>query len=140
MAEGRGGYRRPTNPAPVSGPGRLSRRTDGAQPRMQLSDARYGEQAAFQEAQAGAPMAQAQGPSGLVPLDAPTQHPGTPVTDGAEMGPGAGPEALLSAAGVEDEQFKSHTYLPVLKHLASQPQASASLRQLVRQLQGTAII
>lgn len=29
MANGRGGYRKPTNPAPVSGPGSLSRRTDG---------------------------------------------------------------------------------------------------------------
>jgi hypothetical protein len=27
--EGRGGYRQPNNPAPVSGPGALSQRTDG---------------------------------------------------------------------------------------------------------------
>lgn len=32
MTEGRGGYRRPTNPAPVSGPGELSQRTDGGPP------------------------------------------------------------------------------------------------------------
>jgi len=135
MANGQGGYREPANPSPVSGPGALSRRTDGAQPQMQLPDARYGEQQAFQEAQAGAPMAQAQDP-GLTPLDAPSQHPGVPVTDGAAMGPGAGPEALGSAAGAEDELLRLHSYLPVLKHLASQPQASQSLRQLVRQLQG----
>ena len=29
MANGRGGYRQPSNPAPVSGPGALSKRTDG---------------------------------------------------------------------------------------------------------------
>ena len=29
MADNRGGYQQPTNPAPVSGPGSLSQRTDG---------------------------------------------------------------------------------------------------------------
>lgn len=32
MTDGRGGYRRPTNPAPASGPGALSQRTDGGPP------------------------------------------------------------------------------------------------------------
>lgn len=131
-----GGARTPANPAPVSGPGALSRRTDGAQPQMRLPDARYGEQQAFQEAQAGAPLAQVQGQPNLTPLDAPSQHPDVPVTDGAALGPGAGPEALGSAAGAEDELLRLHSYLPVLKHLASQPQGFQSLRQLVRQLQG----
>jgi hypothetical protein len=35
MANGHGGPRTPANPAPVSGPGALSKRTDGAQPKMQ---------------------------------------------------------------------------------------------------------
>ena len=55
-SSGHGGYRRPTNPAPVSGPGALSRRTDGMQPRATLPDAKYGEQQAFQQAQGAAPM------------------------------------------------------------------------------------
>ena len=42
MADGHGGYRRPTNPSPVSGPGALSRRTDGQQPTQDLPNAKYG--------------------------------------------------------------------------------------------------
>ena len=32
MAEAHGGYRQPSSPAPVSGPGALSKRTDGNAP------------------------------------------------------------------------------------------------------------
>ena len=43
MAEQHGGKRTPRNPAPVSGPGRLSRRTDGgpAQVNAQMTGRRY---------------------------------------------------------------------------------------------------
>jgi hypothetical protein len=101
---------------------------------MALPNAGYGEQAAFSEIQGGAPMAQAQG-AGLTPLDAPSQHSDMPVTDGAAEGPGAGMEALVNTAEVEDERSRLHAYLPVLRHMASLPQARPSLRQLVRQLQ-----
>ena len=42
--EGRGGYRAPSNPAPVSGPGALSQRTDGGatQPATYISGLPYG--------------------------------------------------------------------------------------------------
>jgi hypothetical protein len=81
MAE-HGGYRRPTNPAPVSGPGAHSRRTDG-QPMVDLPDAQYGENAAFQEAQAGAKIsnsgvqaaAQQGAQMAVTPLGAPTTAP-----------------------------------------------------------------
>jgi hypothetical protein len=133
---GRGGYQAPRNPAPVSGPGALSQRTDG-QPVAQLPDARYGEQAEFQGAQDGAPMA-AGGPpldlSGVVPLDAPTQMPGQPVTAGAPLGPGPGTEVLPAAQESEEEMQRAMRFLPPLMFLASQPGSSPSTRQLVRQL------
>jgi hypothetical protein len=92
MANGHGGHRTPRNPAPVSGPGALSRRTDGGSPqgRMQLPDAKYGEQAAFQEAQGGAPMAGSSMPPPQ-PLTGPSMRPQEPVTAGAASGPGPGP-------------------------------------------------
>jgi hypothetical protein len=145
MANGHGGYRRPANPAATSGPGAYSRRTDG-QPRMQLSDARYGEQKEYQEIQAGArmgaPAAATQtpvagvDPSGLVPLDAPTGRPDEPVTAGAPLGPGVGPEAIGLGPGADKQadlqQLKA--YLPVLIAQANQPNSTRSFRNFVRRI------
>src|SRR5690242_8754259 len=93
---------------PVSGPGKFSQRTD-KQPLAQLNNADYGEQKAYKQLQQDAPMAKApdlpggtpdlsqlfQGASAnVVPMSAPTQQPGTPVTDGAAAGPGRGVEAM----------------------------------------------
>jgi hypothetical protein len=127
-----GGYRRPSRPAAVSGPGALSQRTDGAQPRMDLPDARYGEQARFQEVQAGAGMAQA-GPA-PVPLDAPTTRPEEPVTAGAALGPGIGPEA---AGILDDEQGSLEQMRPLLasmEAIANLPGSTPQFRTFVRQL------
>lgn len=75
-----GGHRSPTDhKAVVSGPGRYSRRTDG-QTLAQLPNAKYGEQAQFQAAQSGAPMA------GTQPVPTPQ----------GQAGPGAMPTPLLS--------------------------------------------
>jgi len=57
----RGGYRQPANPAPVSGPGALSARTDGGpgsatQPIRRIPGVDYGEQQALSEQQAAAPL------------------------------------------------------------------------------------
>lgn len=95
----RGGYRKPANPAPVSGPGQLSRRTDGAQPKMQMQGGKYGEGKQLNELQSGAPMAQV--PSGaelqasapsmpaITPLFEQSQRPEEPITAGMPFGPGA---------------------------------------------------
>jgi len=93
---GVGGYQPPAKPAPVSGPGALSQRTDGGpgQPVRTLPNAGYGESKAFVDQQQGAPLAQAPGLPPVVPLDAPSNRPDEPVTTGAPLGPGAGPEAL----------------------------------------------
>jgi len=71
-----GGKRTPANPAPVSGPGALSRRTDGGpgQPIRPYPSSGYGSAVALEQQQAAAPM-QA-GPQGAAgPAPAPTPPP-----------------------------------------------------------------
>lgn len=85
-----GGYQPPSNPAPVSGPGALSKRTDRQLP-MALPDPAYGEGKEFMDIQQGAPMPQASRPAPM-PLTAPTQHPDEPLTAGSPFG--AGPNGL----------------------------------------------
>lgn len=87
-----GGYRAPANPAPVSGPGALSARTDGV-PAGQVTGLPYGENQAQNAMAAQAPMAQAGGAPPIIPLDAETQFKDEPITAGAPFGPGPGPRA-----------------------------------------------
>lgn len=152
MPENRGGYRRPSNPAPASGPGALSRRTD-TQPKRPMPNAEYGEQQTFQDVQGGAPMAgnslmpgmgggaPGGAPPEVTPFGAPSNRPDEPVTAGIDMGAGAGSASL----GMLDEkslQKRADTdqlikYLPVFEFLANRPGASASLRNIVRNLKAT---
>lgn len=135
-----GGYRRPRNPAPVSGPGRLSRRTDGGpgQPIRDLPNPDYGEQKTFRQDQRAAPMAASEGInpppvdlSGVTALNAPTQRPGEPVTAGAALGDGPGLEAIGSTA--EDKNLQTlRSYLPGLELMANMPEASPAFRDFVR--------
>jgi hypothetical protein len=104
--ENSGGYRQPMNPAPVSPPGALSKRTDGGaidgmtQPAQRYAGFGYGENLALEEQQAGAPMAGTGGmpnmPSfaDIVPLGAPTMRPDEPLTAGLNIGEGPGREAM----------------------------------------------
>ena len=59
MGDNRGGYRKPANPAPVSGPGALSQRTDGSpsQPATYIPGLPQGEGQATYDQQVSAPMA-----------------------------------------------------------------------------------
>jgi len=102
MAETRGGYRKPENPAPTSGPGALSQRTDGgpAQGAKYISGMPYGEGRATYDQQTAAPMS---GGSPMpsapaielpTPLMAPTSRPSDPVTAGINMGAGPGSEVM----------------------------------------------
>ena len=147
MSDGHGGYRRPAHPAPVSGPGALSKRTDGRQPVRELPGAKYGENAAFMQAQQSAPMSgdigsslSSGGPvapdtSHLVPLNAPTQRPDEPIQAGMSGGPGAGPAVPNRPSTLTPEQAdKIRAYLPVLITLASRDDADANTKQFVRQL------
>lgn len=104
MANGHGGYRRPSKPAAVSGPGSLSKRTDGGptdtrQPVRESDGFAYGERKRFEELQASAPMAQAEPTVQATPLFAPTERPDEPVTSGSPLGPGAGPAAPKTVDG-----------------------------------------
>jgi hypothetical protein len=106
MAGQQGGYRQPANPAPVSGPGSLSQRTDGGaidgmQPATQapkympgLGYGKGGENMANQQAAdlAGNPTPQMAAPA--VPLSEPTMRPNEPITTGVDFGPGPGTEAI----------------------------------------------
>jgi hypothetical protein len=140
MANGHGGYRKPTNPAPVSGPGAHSRRTDG-QPSMDLPDAQYGENAAFKEAQAGAPLpsvgapaAPSAPPVSFTGLDAPTTQPDTPVTDGADYGAGASSAALGGIPAQQADAQSLQRYLPTLIDIAERDDTPAGTKKWVRQI------
>jgi hypothetical protein len=102
-----GGYRQPSNPAPVSGPGALSQRTDGGpidgvtpstQAPKYMPGLGYGQGGANMANQKAAPLAGNPTPAApvpaAVPLNAPTQRPNEPITSGVDFGPGPGSEAL----------------------------------------------
>ena len=86
-----GGYRQPNNPAPVSGPGMLSKRTDGGaidgmtQPVKDYTGGEYGNNKAMREQQEGASMfAEPSTPMpSVTPLDAATEYPNEPDSHGA---------------------------------------------------------
>ena len=129
---------------PTPGPGKFSRRTDKAvsEANRNLPNAEYGEQAAYQEQQQGAPMAQSMDFASMfgnpaervVPLDADTAMPDTPVTDGADAGPGRGGEVLTPSANQEQSNTTLKAYLPALEFMANQPASSDAARNLVRML------
>ncbi len=105
MANGHGGMRTPASPAPVSGPGALSARTDGV-PNGTITGLPYGQNGALNAQAASAPMAQPTGPT-IVPMDAPTQNPMEPVTSGVPVGPGPGPGAMqMPMAGTLSERLQ----------------------------------
>lgn len=84
---GSGGYKQPINPAPVSGPGALSQRTDGGategmtQPVQQYTGFEYGMNKEINDTQLAQPLAGDGIPA--VPLTAPTQFPDQPDSFGA---------------------------------------------------------
>ena len=95
-----GGYRKPNNPAPVSGPGSLSQRTDGGptQPATYISGLPQGQGQQTYDNQVAAPMAgnpypktnlNLGGMSDIIPLDAPTRRSAEPVTSGIDLGAGS---------------------------------------------------
>lgn len=149
----RGGQRTPARPAPVSGPGRLSRRTDGKQPMRDIPAQSYGDRADFLDIQSSAPMAKAasatpnvkQGSAAAVgattppptPLSAPTQRPDEPVTEGNPMGPGAGPSVLSNPAPRQQSALEAQAlkkYLPALSAMANTEGAPPSFVRFVQYL------
>lgn len=139
MAGKRGGYQKPSSPAPASGPGALSQRTDGgpadSQPIRVAPGGEYGERADMAALQGSAPMAEAaQTPP--VPFSAPTQFPDEPVTAGAPVGAGPGPEALSLPQQMQQDASKMRSLLPVFEDVANSDPDFKSLRLFVRYLKG----
>lgn len=145
----RGGYREPNNPAPASGPGRLSRRTDGG-PAQKLrvgSGGEYGSRQEMLDLQRSAPLsntavepgdpgAASVDPSQLTPLDAPSAYPNRDITYGLPNGPGPNPDDVFGQQGQMNPKDKSRLalYLPALMTEASMPEASEETRDFVRRL------
>ena len=104
-----GGYRKPNNPAPVSGPGSLSQRTDGGptQPATYIPGLPQGEGKATYDQQVAAPMMGAvkmediEGANVTTDLSAPTEFPNEPIHHGASWGdsPTINPNSLGSISG-----------------------------------------
>lgn len=143
MANGHGGYRTPSDPAPVSGPGALSRRTDGGPTQMKVTDVPYGEAQAFEQQQSAAPLhaAATSGPKPApaayapAPFNAPTAMPDVPVTAGASVGAGPGMDALgLPAKGNVELRQTMGQWLPVLMRMADSSTSTPTFRRQVRDL------
>lgn len=134
---------------PTPGPGKFSKRTDKAvsEANRSLPNAGYGEAANYKEQMAGAPLASDQSvdvtgmdfnslfgnaANNVIPLNAPSQMPDTPVTDGADAGPGAGSDILSSSQSAANTYMAS--YLPVLQFIADSPGSSDAARNALRQL------
>jgi hypothetical protein len=149
------------NPAGVSGPAALSKRTDGgpAQALRDLPDSRYGENSQFQALQQGASLSASPGPSGVAqpllggspqglppnpmagqvtPLSAPTGRPDEPVTSGAAMGAGPGPSALggQPAQVASQDMGKISQSLPLFEMLANMNDANPSTRLFINLIKG----
>lgn len=98
----------------------------------------YGDRKDMQEIQSGAAMQGGGGttptPAALIPFGAPTQSPGEPVTAGAELGAGIGPQA----AGIQtDAQISAEQIRPMLRSLeaiANLPFSTPETRSFVRML------
>ncbi len=134
-----GGYRKPGNPAPVSGPGALSRRTDG---RVAEGFA-YGMNKQINEQAAGAPLAKAAPVAArsmnvapelppVTPITDPTMNPDESVMAGINMGAGPGAEALmLPSMNDSAAEFNKSisAYYPVLSYIASRPSTSPETRR-----------
>ena len=110
-----GGYRKPNNPAPISGPGALSQRTDGGptQPATYMAGLPYGQGQQNYDNQVAAPMAGNPIPQMEMPtaLMSPTLRPNEPITSGIDIGDGPGSEIRTPLPN------QSYTIQDVIKNL-----------------------
>jgi hypothetical protein len=152
MANGHGGPRTPRSPAPVSGPGKLARRTDGgaAQSIASLPNAKYGENAEFRGLQQSAPLNAATAPQAPdlggdigsapnpvpqpVPVTAGSLRPDEPVTAGVDRGPGPGSEVMALPTPEAPAVGQWRTARDAVASVASQPGAPPALRALASRL------
>jgi len=132
----------PMNPlAGPAGPGKYSTRTDN----LDMGSIAYGEGVETAAIKAGAPLAKTGSVKGtpasavrqaaITPLYAPTERPDVPITEGIDMGPGAGSEALMMRKD-DDTNFRTaiSEYRPVLNFISDQPNTSPETRAAIKQL------
>lgn len=136
----RGGQQTPSNPAPVSGPGAMSRRTDGApgQPVRDPGGLPYGDNAELRGVQESAPMSGGRPGEPVnphVPLEqmspdlfAPTDRPDEPVTSGMPFGPGGNGGEEPIPAGPTRQRLAAN--LPVMLRMAESPYVSPEFKVL----------
>jgi hypothetical protein len=139
-----GGYRKPGKPAPVSGPGALSRRTDG---RVAEGYA-YGMNKQINEQAAAAPMAKAptfnagsarmgemRSLAPVTPITAETMDVNDPITNGVPVGPGANSIPGMPSGPTQDPDINMiRDYYPMLEFWASQPGTSQATKDYVQYL------
>lgn len=148
---GRGGNKTtPKNPAPVSGPGALSARTDGGpgssrQPIRPVPGGTYGDRQASIESQQVAPLPNVASSSGPPPLPAgpdggqgppmqpndifgPTARPGEPITTGS-----VAPDVAPDDPGAADLMLIAQR-LPALEAYALRPGVSDAFKIMVKRL------
>jgi hypothetical protein len=147
MENEHGGYRTPSNPAPVSGPGAHSQRTDRGPKQHQITGGSYGSSQEFAQQQSASPLAAKPGsPGGTAPagldlsaltgLSAPTSMPEVPVTDGAAAGAGVGPEAMFGQPVRPDseEARALGKNLQVMIQIADSDGATPAFKRYVREV------
>ena len=130
--------------AGAAGPGKFSKRTD-----MDMGSLAYGEGVDTQAIKSGAALsktpdvrpASAAGVrdaamSQVTPLFAPTQRPNEPITNGVDIGPGAGSEALMMNQAAQRDKDIVAKYRPILETMAARPDTPESFRVFVRYIQG----
>jgi hypothetical protein len=150
MAEpGWGGKRTPRRPAPVSGPGQLSQRTDGGPQQVQanISGMDYGDNQAMENLQSSAPMSASRSAGSprarareagsaaqqATQLFSPSQRPDEPLTAGAPFGPGDGPPSIPNSSQQAIADAKTIAkYLPDLMRIAEQPDTPDGFKRFVR--------
>jgi hypothetical protein len=131
----------------VSGPGATSQRTDGKEPIQVAPGGDYGDRQDLENLQAAAPIQAADAGTGsgtsledllksVTPLDADTQQPGTPVTDGAATGEGRGLEALGVPSNDTESTIQSAQALPksvvrLMIQQSQRPEATTDFKRAV---------
>jgi hypothetical protein len=145
-----GGYQAPASSAAVSGPGKFAKRTDN--PQIEALASEYGEGTSMRDLRQGAPVQDPRkttvqpdrggggsAPSPLAGFADPTTMPDVPITDGAALGPGAGPEALglpqSSQAEARADVASLHPgYIEALVKASMRESATPSFKRYVRSL------
>ena len=142
----------PSKGKPVSGPGRLSQRTDlslarnvsqnPTQGAKEIPSARYGEGKETSELQKAAPM---RGNSVRVPnvpigtLSGPSMRPEEPAEIGMPFGAGPGPESLglpPEQPNIANEMTTIKKYYPMLDNMARQESAPESFKIFMQAVRG----